>query len=133
MTKRQCRNALSKAIEDTRAIPAPTCSACDRPCKTVGHHPDYRRPLYIVWLCGKCHGREHANRTNRGIAIDYSNSLPVKEMIPIGIKLPSSVHRKLKAQAALSYTPLLKFVLEILEKASNTNGKRRDTHKPNVG
>ena len=24
-----------------------------------GHHPDYRFPFLIVWLCGKCHTLEH--------------------------------------------------------------------------
>lgn len=33
--------------------------------KTEAHHPDYRRPLYVVWLCRACHKKLHAAQ-NRG-------------------------------------------------------------------
>ena len=35
------------------------------PCVECGaensqmHHPDYEKPLYVVWLCRKCHLMEH--------------------------------------------------------------------------
>jgi len=34
------------------------------PCKcgredSQAHHPDYSKPLKIVWLCASCHGQEH--------------------------------------------------------------------------
>ena len=42
-----------------------------KPCRHCGesrterHHPDYRRPLYVFWLCRPCHLKLHANRRRR--------------------------------------------------------------------
>ena len=34
------------------------CAKCE--CeKTQAHHPDYSRPLDVVWLCAGCHALEH--------------------------------------------------------------------------
>ena len=34
------------------------CSICSN-AKSKAHHPDYTKPLEIVWLCQKHHTREH--------------------------------------------------------------------------
>ncbi len=47
-----------------------------RPCQSCGspeaeaHHPDYRRPLYVVWYCRPCHKRHHHGRLAKPIAGD---------------------------------------------------------------
>lgn len=35
------------------------CQVCGDP-KSEGHHPDYWRPLHLVWLCRKHHKQVHA-------------------------------------------------------------------------
>lgn len=41
------------------------------PCKKCGwqfaekHHPDYSRPLYVIWLCSRCHKAEHRGDVSR--------------------------------------------------------------------
>ena len=34
------------------------CQVCGGPSKDR-HHPDYSKPLYVVWLCKKCHRDIH--------------------------------------------------------------------------
>ena len=34
------------------------CQRCGNP-KVTAHHPDYSKPLEVVWLCYSCHGKEH--------------------------------------------------------------------------
>jgi hypothetical protein len=42
-----------------------------KPCRHCGeskserHHPDYARPLYVIWLCRPCHLKLHANKRRR--------------------------------------------------------------------
>jgi len=35
------------------------CERCGITCTTHGHHPDYSKPLEVVWVCRKCHAKEH--------------------------------------------------------------------------
>lgn len=30
--------------------------------KTEAHHPDYARPLYVKWLCKRCHRELHSRK-----------------------------------------------------------------------
>ena len=55
--KRIARQALSNAIRDGRVARLP-CLICGH--ETVeGHHPDYDRPLDVVWLCPPHHSATH--------------------------------------------------------------------------
>lgn len=58
--RRAAHVALGNAVRDGRLIPWPVCAVpacCGRP---HGHHPDYSRPLDVVWLCDKHHKEVHA-------------------------------------------------------------------------
>lgn len=42
------------------------CSKCGWKHSVHMHHPDYSRPLYVIWLCWRCHAAEHkAERVSR--------------------------------------------------------------------
>lgn len=60
--RRAAQITLNNAIRDGRVTPWPACShpeGCER--KTVeAHHPDYSRPLDVVWLCPAHHKQAHA-------------------------------------------------------------------------
>jgi hypothetical protein len=44
----------------TRNLDRPTCcSQCKKEGKVDGHHPDYDKPLSVIWLCRSCHMLEH--------------------------------------------------------------------------
>lgn len=40
------------------------CAVCGAE-PTDGHHPDYDRPLVVIWLCRRCHAAEHRKSGGR--------------------------------------------------------------------
>lgn len=58
--KRHARAMVNKAVLDGDLVRPGHCSKCEKACKPDGHHPDYDKPLEVVWLCRKCHFAEHA-------------------------------------------------------------------------
>jgi hypothetical protein len=55
--KRKAHQAVNNAVRDGRLIPLP-CFVCG--LKAEAHHPDYDRPLDVVWLCPSHHRQAHA-------------------------------------------------------------------------
>lgn len=53
--QRAAHVALGNAVRDGRVFKWPVCAVpeCDE-TRVEGHHPDYSRPLDVVWLCA-CH------------------------------------------------------------------------------
>lgn len=37
------------------------CSVCGSVLNVQAHHPDYSKPLEVIWLCTPCHADEHRN------------------------------------------------------------------------
>lgn len=54
----KARYAVSNAVRDGKLERTP-CMVCGAE-KVEGHHPDYDRPLDVVWLCNKHHRAAHA-------------------------------------------------------------------------
>ena len=57
----RARHEARWAVNRMRAkgvIKSQPCAFCGKE-KTEAHHPDYSKPLLIVWLCRKCHTEEH--------------------------------------------------------------------------
>ena len=48
---------VNNAVREGRITPLP-CLLCG--AKAVAHHPDYSRPLDVVWLCQAHHKQAHA-------------------------------------------------------------------------
>ena len=58
--RRSAHVALGNAIRDGRIDKWPVCAIHDCSCNKVeAHHPDYSRPLDVVWLCNKHHREVH--------------------------------------------------------------------------
>jgi hypothetical protein len=58
--RRAAQNAVSNAVRDGRLVPWPVCAMHECSAKPVAHHPDYSRPLDVVWLCQAHHKQAHA-------------------------------------------------------------------------
>jgi len=57
--KVKARLLVSYAVEIGVLIRPTNCSRCLKECKPEGHHPDYSKPLEVIWLCRECHNKEH--------------------------------------------------------------------------
>jgi len=51
---------VNKAIKSGKISVPNGCSKCSREnIRPHAHHPDYDKPLNIIWLCASCHKIEH--------------------------------------------------------------------------
>lgn len=55
----RARAAVNNAVRDGRLARAGTCARCARPGRLEAHHPDYDKPLDVVWLCPPHHRHAH--------------------------------------------------------------------------
>lgn len=58
--RRAAQIYLNNALRDGRVIRWPTCALPDCEQKPEAHHPDYTKPLSVVWLCAPHHKQAHA-------------------------------------------------------------------------
>src|SRR5260370_38957482 len=56
----KAQSAVARAVKSGKLIQRP-CEKCGNP-KSEGHHPDYEKPLEVVWLCSKHHKLVHAHQ-----------------------------------------------------------------------
>jgi hypothetical protein len=56
--KIKAKNALNNSIISGIIVRPDTCP-CGNP-NPEGHHPDYSKPLMVMWLCRRCHAALHA-------------------------------------------------------------------------
>lgn len=59
--KTKARIKLNKAIKEGKIFKEP-CKICNAIDKNEAHHPDYRKPLSVIWLCRKHHYDVHHKR-----------------------------------------------------------------------
>ena len=57
--RRKANTALGNAVRDGLIKPWPVCAIPECSCKPEAHHPDYSRPLDVVWLCVEHHNAAH--------------------------------------------------------------------------
>lgn len=58
--KTQCHTVMNNALRNGKVIKSQSCQSCGTTeAKIHGHHPDYSKPLEVMWLCASCHARQH--------------------------------------------------------------------------
>ena len=57
--KRLANGIVNDAIRRGKLIKPDACSRCGKTGRIHGHHPDYSKPLEVMWLCHGCHIAEH--------------------------------------------------------------------------
>lgn len=63
------RRAVATALRNGQLIIPAVCEVCGRERKLVGHHPDYNKPLEVMWLCSECHQIEHGRCKPREVTL----------------------------------------------------------------
>jgi hypothetical protein len=58
--RRAAQVALGNAVRRGLVTPWPVCAIPECCSKPEAHHPDYDRPLDVVWLCPAHHKQAHA-------------------------------------------------------------------------
>lgn len=54
----RAHNAVNNGIRGGTVFRPDSCSICGKVGRLDGHHPDYTKPLDVVWLCQVCHKKE---------------------------------------------------------------------------
>lgn len=57
--KDKARDILENAVLGEKIRRPNKCEICDIECKPEGHHFDYSKPLFVQWVCNKCHNKLH--------------------------------------------------------------------------
>jgi hypothetical protein len=72
--KAQCRRIYTRAKERGKIVPQP-CEVCGEP-KVHGHHPDYAKPLDVMWLCVTHHAEwhKHHKAINGGEPVEVNDT-----------------------------------------------------------
>ena len=58
--KHNAQNAVKRAVKKGLLIKPGKCSKCESRYRIEAHHPNYSRPLQVLWVCSKCHHKIHA-------------------------------------------------------------------------
>ena len=53
------QHKVHKAVKSGLLTKSLSCQDCGKVCKTQGHHPDYSKPLEVIWVCHACHRKRH--------------------------------------------------------------------------
>jgi hypothetical protein len=65
--KRTARAKLRKAVSLGHMNRPSMCSLCNEPgWRIEAHHPDYSKPLEVIWCCGVCHKRTFHSKSGHG-------------------------------------------------------------------
>lgn len=59
MTTPRYLRIYRNALKTGRLINPKICSECGKRGRIEGHHPDYSKPLGVIWLCSSCHRSVH--------------------------------------------------------------------------
>jgi len=82
------QNILEKALEKGIVIRPDSCESCtskptfkDGRTGIQGHHPDYNKPLLVMWLCQKCHHEWH--KSNRAVPRKEEETVEASDVIDV--------------------------------------------------
>lgn len=57
--KRRAGRIVRSALRSGSLEKAGVCAGCGKSLWLHAHHEDYSRPVDVIWLCTRCHGKRH--------------------------------------------------------------------------
>jgi ribosomal protein S14 len=131
----KARYIWQKALINGAVLKQP-CVICGNP-DTHGHHPDYGKPLEVIWLCSQHHGEEHRRLNDlenkrkensmgtstkpKQIPHRLKRVTPKREWYFISLKVPNSlfvaIDEKATADCRSRTSWILKLIHDALEKS----------------
>lgn len=58
------RAKVNYAVKVGKLVKPSSCEVCAMERKVEGHHPDYNKPLQVIWVCPPCHADIHKAQTD---------------------------------------------------------------------
>jgi hypothetical protein len=65
--KIKARKAVQHALRAGKLVRPHRCEGCGLRKKVEAHHPDYKKPLIVKWLCSPCHKQRHRDAGGTGL------------------------------------------------------------------
>lgn len=110
--KKEAKKIYGEALRKGDLKRPKKCSACGIETRIDGHHDDYLKPLFVMWLCQSCH---HARHKKFGFQQIYA--IPKSEMVVHYMILRKDVKNSLKKIAKREGRSLASHIRLILEKS----------------
>jgi hypothetical protein len=57
--KTNCHSKIYYQLKIGKIIKPICCQRCKAKKILEAHHPDYKKPLEILWICRRCHAKLH--------------------------------------------------------------------------
>jgi len=70
--KQAARYAVLKALRNKILFKPSQCEICQEEVRPEAHHPDYSRPLEVVWACRRCHADIHSKKHKKDVIMSPS-------------------------------------------------------------
>lgn len=118
------RDAVAEAIKKGRLIRLP-CEVCGA-VNVQAHHPDYRKPLKVRWLCRKHHGQEHVHLRRLGISTHQTKGLKSSMHLKVTKELWTALTEIAKAERRTRHRQVLVFLEDGVAQKENGNVRQSE-------
>jgi len=89
---------LTDAIRRSKIERPNQCTICGKLCTPEGHHPDYSKPLDVVWACRDCHKSLHIQLDKLDELFSLSLSEPMRPVSHVYHSYPAGVSAHLNKE-----------------------------------
>lgn len=113
----RAHGAVAKAIRSGLLVRSSECDFCGKSSGRIfGAHHDYRKPLDVKWLCGRCHQQwDRLVPKNSGAAGWQVRLGPKAKTEQINFRIGLKMQRKLQREADEARRKLADYVRYLIE------------------